>query len=64
MSIIGVLIILVVIGFLLWLATTYIPMNDTIKKIMIGFVIICVILWLLNITGVLSMNMGTVPRVR
>jgi len=64
MPIITVLITLIVIGLLLWLANTYIPMDGKIKNILNVVVIILVVLWLLNVFGVFSMNLGTVPRVR
>lgn len=44
---------LIVIGVLLWLANTYIPMDGTIKKIMNAVVIIAVVLWLLTAFGLL-----------
>jgi len=63
MSIIGLIITLVVIGVLLWLVNTYIPMDAKIKQILNVVVVICVVLWLLSVFGVFSMNLGTVPRV-
>lgn len=62
MPIINVIIVLVVIGLLLWLANTYIPMDGKIKTILNVVVVILVVLWLLNLFGVFSMNLGTVPR--
>ena len=47
MNIIGIIILLIVIGVLLWLANTYIPMDTKIKTIMNVLVIILVVLWLL-----------------
>ena len=54
MPLVQVIIILIVVGVLLWLVTTYIPMQDTIKKIIVAVVIIAVVLWLLNIFGLFS----------
>lgn len=48
------LIILIVVGVLLWLANTYIPMDAKIKKIMNVVVVILVVLWLLSVFGVLD----------
>ena len=48
----GIIIMLIVIGVVLWLANTYIPMDDRIKKIMNIVVIIGVIIWLLSAFGV------------
>lgn len=63
MPIITVLIVLVVVGLLLWLVNTYIPMDAKIKNILNVVVVILVVLWLLEVFGVFSMNLGTVPRV-
>ncbi len=49
-----VVIILVVIGVILWLVNSYIPMQSTIKNIFNVVVIIAVILWLLSVFGILS----------
>jgi hypothetical protein len=48
-----VVIVLIVVGILLWLINRYIPMEGTIKSILNAVVIICVVLWLLNVFGVL-----------
>jgi formate/nitrite transporter FocA (FNT family) len=48
-----VLIALIVIGVLLWLVNTYIPMQSAIKSILNAVVVIMVVLWLLNVFGVL-----------
>ena len=62
MSLIQLVIILIVIGVLLWLVTTYIPMDKTIKKIITAVVVIAVVLWLLQIFGILGMiSSVTVP---
>ena len=47
----GIVITLIVVGVLLWLVNSYIPMDGNIKKILNVVVIICVVLWLLNIFG-------------
>jgi len=54
MPIITLIIILAVIGLLLYLVNAYIPMQETIKKILNGVVIIGTVLWLLQVFGVLS----------
>ncbi len=63
MSIIGLIIVLVVIGVIMWLVNTYIPMDAKIKNILNVLVIILIVLWLLNVFGVFSMNLGNVPRI-
>ena len=65
MPIISVLITLILIGVLLWLVNTYIPMDGKIKNILNVVVIILVVLWLLSVFGVFySGSLGNVPRVR
>ena len=52
MSLVTIVITLIVVGVLLWLANTYIPMDGKIKKILNITVVVVVILWLLNVFGV------------
>lgn len=54
MSLITVVIVLIIVGFLLWLINTYIPMAGPIKTILNIVVIIVVILWLLNVFGIFT----------
>jgi hypothetical protein len=54
MSLIHLVVIFIVIGFLLWVANRFIPMEPRIKSIMNIVVIVAVILWLLNVFGVIS----------
>jgi DMSO reductase anchor subunit len=44
----------VVVGVLLWLVNTYIPMDGKIKKVLNVVVVIVVVLWLLSAFGVLG----------
>jgi len=54
MPLLTVLIALIVVGVLLWLINTYIPMDRKIKSILNVVVVIAVILWLLKGFGVLD----------
>ena len=54
MSLIGLVVVLVVVGVVLWLINSYIPMQSTIKKILNAVVIIVVVLWLLNAFGLVE----------
>jgi hypothetical protein len=54
MSLITLVIVLVVVGVVLWLINSYIPMQSTIKKILNVVVVIVVILWLLSAFGVIE----------
>lgn len=55
---------LIVIGVLLWLVNTYIPMDSKIKQILNIVVVICVLVWLLSAFGILGhYNDIQVPQV-
>lgn len=54
MSIINVIIVLVVVGLILWLINTYIPMDRKIKSILNIVVVIAVIIWLLKAFGLFT----------
>jgi hypothetical protein len=43
--------VLVVVGVLLWLVNRFIPMQGTIKSILNAVVVVCVVLWILNVFG-------------
>jgi hypothetical protein len=53
MSVLQVLVALIVVGVILWLVNTYIPMDAVIKRIFTIVVIILVCLWLLSVVGLL-----------
>ena len=54
MSLVTLIVVLVIIGVVLWLVNTQIPMDPTIKKILNIAVVIVVVLWLLKAFGLLS----------
>jgi hypothetical protein len=54
MPLVTLVIILIVVGVLLWLVNTYIPMDGKIKGILNAVVVIAVVLWLLKVFGLLS----------
>lgn len=56
MPLLNVVISLVIVGVVLWLINTYIPMQGTIKKILNIVVVIVVVLWLLYGFGVLNQS--------
>lgn len=60
MPILTIIIVLIVVGVLLWLVNTYIPMDAKIKSVLNVVVIILVVLWLLKIFGVF----GSLSNVR
>lgn len=59
MLLINLIITLIVVGVLLWLVNTYIPMDPVIRRIITIVVVIAVVLWLLQLFGVLS-HLGAV----
>jgi hypothetical protein len=64
MSLISLAVTLIVIGVLLWLVNTYIPMDGKIKQILNVVVVICVVVWLLFAFGILNHSGDIrVPRV-
>lgn len=54
MPLLQVVFILIIVGVLLWLVNRFIPMQATIKKILNAVVVIAVVVWLLNISGLLD----------
>jgi hypothetical protein len=60
MPLINLIIILVVVGVILWVINSYIPMQPTIKKILNVVVIIVVVIWLLSVFGII----GNISNIR
>jgi hypothetical protein len=54
MSLVSIVIVLIVVGVLLWLINTYIPMDGKIKRILNAVVIIVVVVWLLQAFGLIG----------
>jgi hypothetical protein len=54
MSLLSLIVTLVVVGVLLWLVNTYIPMDSKIKNILNVVVVILVVIWLLQAFGLLG----------
>ena len=54
MPLMTVVITLIVVGVLLWLVNTYIPMDGKIKSILNAVVVIAVVVWLLYAFGILD----------
>ena len=54
MPLIQVVLVLVVVGVLLWLVNTYVPMAGPIKSILNAVVVIAVVIWLLNVFGLMD----------
>jgi hypothetical protein len=58
MSLISLIITLIVVGVLLWLVNNYIPMDRKIKNILNMVVVVAVVVWLLNVLGLMNTLRG------
>ncbi len=54
MPLINLVIVLIVVGVLLWLVNSFIPMDRKIKQILNIVVVIVVVIWLLQVFGVIG----------
>ena len=53
MSLLSIALVIIVVGVLLWLVERFIPMDATIKKLLVAVVVIILIIWLLGVFGVM-----------
>ena len=60
MPLINLVVVLIVVGVLLWLVNRFIPMAGSIKSILNAVVVIVVVVWLLNVFGLLH----SISRIR
>ncbi len=58
MPLINMVVTLIVVGVLLWLVNTYIPMDGKIKQILNIVVVIAVVIWLLQAFGLIGSLSG------
>jgi len=58
MPVVQLVLVLIVVGVILWLINTYVPMSSSIKTILNAVVVILVILYVLTAFGVLSPMRG------
>ena len=58
MSLVSLIITLIVAGVLLWLINNYIPMDAKIKRILNIVVVVAVVVWLLNLLGLMDSLRG------
>jgi hypothetical protein len=58
MALLDILIAIIVVGVLLWIINTFIPMDHQIKKIFNLVVVIVLIVWLLKVFGLFSYLMN------
>ncbi len=55
MTLLSLMLTIVVVGVLLWLINTYVPMQATVKKILNAVVVIVLIIWILNAFGLVGL---------
>jgi len=60
MPLVHIVLVLVIVGVLLWLINSFIPMDSKIKSILNIVVVIAVIIWLLQALGI----MGPISKFR
>ncbi|MFU8884703.1 MAG: Thivi_2564 family membrane protein [Cyanobacteriota bacterium] len=58
MDLVSLVVTLIVVGVLLWLVNSYIPMDAKIKKILNIVVVVVVVIWLLNGLGLMESIRG------
>lgn len=51
MPLVEIVIVLIVVGILLWLINTYVPMAGPIKSLLNAVVVIALIVWILRMAG-------------
>lgn len=56
MDLVQLVVVLIVVGILLWLVNTYVPMDRKINNILNIVVVVAVVLWLLSVFGILSLG--------
>jgi len=54
MTLVNIVVILILVGLALWLVNTYIPMAAAIKSLLNVVVFVVVLIWLLQIFGLIS----------
>lgn len=54
MSLIGILLTLLVVGFIMYLVNAYVPMPAPFKAVINGIVVIILIIWLLQVFGLIG----------
>ncbi len=65
MTLIGIVVVLVVVGLILWFINTYIPMAGAIKSLLNIVVFVVVLVWLLQTFGLIGPINGLhIPNVK
>lgn len=62
MSLVTLIVVIVLVGFILWAVQTFIPLDPKVKTLLQVVVVICLLLWVLQGLGLF--NAGPVIRLR
>jgi hypothetical protein len=63
MTLLNIVVVLVVVGLVLWLINTYIPMAGSIKSLLNIVVFVVVLIWVLQVFGLIGPIRGIrIPR--
>jgi hypothetical protein len=60
MTLIGIVLVLIIAGLVLWLINTYIPMAGAIKSLLNVVVFIVLLIWVLQVFGLI----GNIPGIK
>ena len=59
---IGIILTIALVGLVVWLITTYVPMPAPFKQIIMVVVVILLVLWLINVFGIVDIPLGHYRR--
>lgn len=63
MTLLNIVVVLIVVGLVLWLVNTYIPMAGSIKSLLNIVVFVVVLIWVLQVFGLIGPIRGVrIPR--
>ena len=54
MTLVGIVLVLIIVGLVLWLINTYIPMAGAIKSLLNIVVFVVVLIWILQVFGLIG----------
>jgi len=60
MTLVGIVLVLIIAGLILWLINTYIPMAGAIKSLLNVVVFIVLLIWILQVFGLI----GNIPGIK
>ena len=64
MTLVDIVLVLIVVGLILWLVNTYVPMAGGIKSLLNVVVFVVVLIWVLQVFGLVGATPIRVPPLR